>query len=201
MLTRSAALVFTILALATSARAKNAANTDIDLDFSILSGLMVGGPTSYLDRIKEMHWKLVVINRCGLDVQHLRASAKSTFSKSKLGFVSSEEAPTERLFDRPLFRIVINALPAERGCAASISAQVIAPIEGARFVYNKKPVQKRSSTLTIWQDKYHDGGRVIYEPNEQIVPKIEEIVDGLIEDFAEAWTHSQGIGHPTYGAP
>lgn len=200
MLTRYAALVFTILAFVTSARAEDAANTDIDLDFSILSGLMVGGPTSYLDGIKEMHWALVMINRCGLDEQHLRASAKSTFSKSKLGFVSSNEAPTERLFDRPLFRIVIKALPAERGCVASISAQVIAPIEGARFVYNKKPLQK-PSTLTIWQDKYGDGGQVIYEPNEQIVRKVEETVDGLIMGFAEAWTHSQGIGHPTYGAP
>ena len=48
---------------------------------------------------------------------------------------------------------------------------------------------------------YGDGGQVIYKPNKQIVRKIEEIVDGLIKDFAEAWTHSQGIGHPTYGAP
>ena len=43
--------------------------------------------------------------------------------------------------------------------------------------------------------------QVIYEPNEQIGRKLEEIVDGLIKDFAEAWTHSQGIGHPKYGAP
>jgi hypothetical protein len=204
MLTRYAALVFTILAFATSARAENAANTDIDLDFSVVTGL-TGGPTSYLDGIKEMHWVLVVTNKCGLDEQHLRASAKSTFTKSKLGFVSSEEAPPEYFFDRPLFQIAITALPAEKsfrvtardrktarktakvfgksgpGCAASISAQVIAPIEGARFVYNKKPVQK-PSMLTIWQDRYGYRGQVIYEPNEQIVRKIEEIVDGLIRD-------------------
>jgi hypothetical protein len=37
MLTRYAALVFTILAFAASARAENAANTDIDLDFSIVA--------------------------------------------------------------------------------------------------------------------------------------------------------------------
>ena len=48
---------------------------------------------------------------------------------------------------------------------------------------------------------YGDGGQVIYEPKKQILRKIEEIVDGLIKDFAKAWTHSQGIGHPTYGAP
>src|SRR5262249_25255604 len=182
-----------------SARAENAANTDIDLDFSVVTSL-TGGPTSYLDGIKEMHWVLVVTNKCGLDEQHLRASAKSTFTKSKLGFVSSEEAPPEYFFDRPLFQIAITALPAAPGCAASIPAQVIAPIEGARFVYNKKPVQK-PSMLTIWRDMYGYGGRVIYEPNKQIVRKIQEIVDGLIKDFAEAWTHSQGIGHPTYGAP
>jgi hypothetical protein len=199
MLTRYAALGFTILAFATSVRAEDAANTDVDLDFSIVAGLR-GGPTSYLDGIKEIHWVLAVTNKCGLDEQHLRASAKSTFTKSKLGFVSSEEAPPEYFFDRPLFRIAITALPAESGCAASISAQVIAPIEGARFVYNNKPVQK-PSMLTIWQDMYGDGGQVIYEPKKQIVRKIEEIVDGLIKDFAEAWTHSQGIGHPTYGAP
>ena len=190
MLTRYAALVFTFLAFATSARP---ANTDIDLDFSIVTGL-TGGPTSYLDGIKEIHWVLAVTNKCGLDEQHLRASAKSTFTKSKLGFVSSEEAPPEQLFDRPLFQIAITALPAEPGCAASISAQLIAPIEGARFVHNKKPLS-RHSELTIWRDMYGFGTQVIYEPNEQIGRKLEEIVDGLIKDFAEAW------GHPTYGAP
>jgi len=199
MLTRYAALVFTILAFATSTRAENDANTDIDLDFSIIAGL-TGGPTSYLDGIKEMHWVLVITNKCGLDEQPLRASAKATFTKSKLGFVSSEEASPEHFFDRPLFRIAITALPAESGCAASISAQVIAPIEGARFVHDKKPIQE-PSVMTIWQDQYGDGGQVIYEPKKQIVRKIEQIVDGLIKDFSEAWTHSQGIGHPTYGAP
>ena len=99
MLTRYAALVFTILAFATSARAENAANSDIDLDFSIVTGL-TGGPTSYLDGINEMHWVLAVTNKCGLDEQHLRASAKSTFTKSKLVFVSSEEAPSEYFFER-----------------------------------------------------------------------------------------------------
>ncbi len=138
MLTRYAALVFSILAFAMPTRAEDTANTDIDLDFSIITGL-TGGSTSYLDGVKEMHWALVVTNKCGLDEQHLRASAENTFTKSKLGFVSSEEAPPEYLFERPLFRIIITALPAELGCAASISAQVIAPIEGARFVYNKKP--------------------------------------------------------------
>ncbi len=199
MLTRYAALVFTILAIATPARAEDAANTDIDLDFSIVAGLS-GGPTSYLDGIKEIHWVLVVTDKCGLDEPQLKASAKSAFAKSKLGFVSSEEAPSEDFFERPLFQIAITVLPAEPGCAASISAQVMAPIEGARFVYNKKPVQK-PSMLTIWQDKYGNGGQAIYEPNEQIARKIEDIVDGLIKDFAQAWTHSQGIGHPTYGAP
>ena len=199
MLTRYAVAVFTFLALATSARSENAEDSDIDLDFSIVAGLQ-GGPTSYLDGIKEMHWVLAVINKCGLDEQHLRASAKSTFAKSKLEFVSSEEAPTERLFDRPLFQIAITALPAERGCAASISARVVAPIEGARFVHNKEPLSKYSE-VTIWRDTYGIGTQVICEPNKQIGRKLEEIVDGLIEDFAEAWTHSQGIGHPTYGAP
>jgi hypothetical protein len=79
MLTRYVALVFMILAFATSARAENGANTDIDLDFSIVAGL-TGGPTSYLDGIKERLWVLVVTNKCGLDEQHLRASAKSTFT-------------------------------------------------------------------------------------------------------------------------
>src|SRR3974390_2594715 len=171
MLTRYAALVFTFLAFATSARPESDANTDIDLDFSIIAGLE-GGPTSYLDGIKEMHWVLAVINKCGLDEQHLRASAKSTFTKSKLGFVSSEEAPTERLFDSPLLRITITALPAEPGCAASISAQVIAPIEGARFVYNKKPLSKYAE-VTIWRDTYGFGTHVICEPKKQIGRKLE----------------------------
>ena len=86
MLIRYAAPVFTVLVFATSARAENAANTDIDLDFSIVTGLK-GGPTSYLDGIKEMHWVLALTNKGGLDEQRLRASAKRTFTKSKLGFV------------------------------------------------------------------------------------------------------------------
>jgi hypothetical protein len=174
MLTRYAALVFTFFAFATPARPENAANTDIDLDFSIVTGL-VGGPTSYLDGVKETHWVLAVIDKCGLDEQHLRVSAKSTFTKSNLGFVSSEEAPPERLFDRPLFQMAITALPAEPGCAASISARVIAPIAGARFVHNKKPLSKHSE-LTIWRDMYGFGAQVIYEPNEQIGRKLEKIV-------------------------
>jgi hypothetical protein len=44
-------------------------------------------------------------------------------------------------------------------------------------------------------------GRVAYEPKEQITRRIEEVVDELIKEFAQAWTHSQGIGHPKYGAP
>ena len=41
----------------------------------------------------------------------------------------------------------------------------------------------------------------IYEPHEQITARIEATIDTLINEFAEAWTHSQGIGHPKYGAP
>jgi hypothetical protein len=33
------------------------------------------------------------------------------------------------------------------------------------------------------------------------VARIEATIDTLINEFAEAWTHSQGIGHPKYGAP
>jgi hypothetical protein len=42
---------------------------------------------------------------------------------------------------------------------------------------------------------------VIYGPHEQITARIEATIDTLINEFAEAWTHSQGIGHPKYGAP
>ena len=81
-----------------------------------------------------------------------------------------------------------------------ISARVIAPIEGARFVYDKKPLQK-PTYVTIWENMYGEGGRSIYEPHEQIRARIEATIDTLIKEFAEAWTHSQGIGHPKYGAP
>jgi hypothetical protein len=43
---------------------------------------------------------------------------------------------------------------------------------------------------------YGEGGRAIYEPHEQITARIEATIDTLINEFAEAWTHSQGIGHP-----
>jgi hypothetical protein len=53
MLPRYVGLTFALLALVTSASADNDANDDINLDFSVISGL-TGGPTSYLDGIKEM---------------------------------------------------------------------------------------------------------------------------------------------------
>jgi len=114
--------------------------------------------------------------------------------------VSSDEDDVRDFFERPLFQLIVTALPASSGCAASISASVIAPIEGARFVYNKKPLQKHTY-VTIWENMYGEGGRAIYEPHEQITARIEATIDTLINEFAEAWTHSQGIGHPKYGAP
>ncbi len=134
----------------------------------------------------------------GLDEQHIKGSATSAFMRTKLGFVSDEDV--RDFFERPLFQLTVTALPASSGCAASISARVIAPIEGARFVYDKKPLQK-PTFVTIWEDMNGEGGRAIYEPHEQITARIEATIDTLINEFAEAWTHSQGIGHPKYGAP
>ena len=165
----------------------SAADADIDEDFSIITGLS-GGPTSYLDGIKKMHWVLKLLDQCGLDEQHIRGSATSAFMRTKLGFVSSDED----VLERPLFQLIVTALPASSGCAASI--------EGARFVYDKKPLQKHTC-VTIWESTYGEGGRAIYEPHEQITARIEATIDTLINEFAEAWTHSQGIGHPKYGAP
>ena len=176
----------------------SAADADIDEDFSIVTGLS-GGPTSYLDGIKNMHWVLKLLDQCGLDEQHIRGSATSAFMRTKLGFVSESDEDVDVL-EQPLFQLIVTALPASSGCAASIFARVTAPIEGARFVYDKKPLQK--PTLgTIWEDTYGEGGRAIYEPHEQITARIEATIDTLINEFAEAWTHSQGIGHPKYGAP
>jgi hypothetical protein len=114
--------------------------------------------------------------------------------------VSSSDEDVRDFFERPLFQLVVTALPANSGCAASISARVIAPIEGARFVYDKKPLQK-PTFVTIWESEYGEGGRAIYESHEQITARIEATIETLINEFAEAWTHSQGIGHPKYGAP
>jgi hypothetical protein len=134
MLTRYAlflSMIFIVVPI--SARAQNsAADADIDEDFSIITGLS-GGPTSYLDGIKEMPWVLKLLDQCGLDEQHIRGSATSAIMRTKLGFVSSDED----VLERPLFQLIVTALPASSGCAASISARVIAPIEGARFVYDK----------------------------------------------------------------
>jgi hypothetical protein len=69
-----------------------------------------------------------------------------------------------------LFQLIVTALPASSGCAASISARVIAPIEGARFVYDKKPLQKHTY-VTIWENMYGEGGRAIYEPHQKITGK------------------------------
>jgi hypothetical protein len=139
MLTRYAlflSMIFIVVPI--SARAQNsAADADIDEDFSIITGLS-GGPISYLDGVKKMHWVLKLLDQCGLDEQHIRGSATSAIMRTKLGFVSSDED----VLERPLFQLIVTALPASSGCAASISARVIAPIEGARFVYDKKPLQK-----------------------------------------------------------
>jgi hypothetical protein len=170
-------------------------DADIDEDFSIVAGLS-GGPTSYLDGIKEMPWALKLLDQCGLDEQHIRSAAASAIVRTKLGFVSSDED----ILERPLFQLIVTALPADSGCAASISARVITPIEGARFAHNKKPLQKYTG-VTIWEDTYGAGGQAIYEPTQQITARIEATIDILISELAEAWTHSQGIGHPKYGAP
>ncbi len=101
-----------------------------------------------------MHWVLKLLDQCGLDEQHIRGSATSAIMRTKLGFVSSDED----VLERPLFQLIVTALPASSGCAASISARVIAPIEGARFVYDKKPLQM-PTYVTIWEDMYGEGGR------------------------------------------
>ncbi len=189
-----------VVRIITSAKvAQNSdADADLDEDFSIISGLS-GGPTSYLDGIKQMNWVLKLLDQCGLDEQHLRESATSAVLRTKLGFVSSAEDVSD-IFERPLFQLIVTALPASSGCAASISARVIAPIEGARFVYDKKPLQKPTH-VTIWESTYGEGGQAIYEPKKQMTARIEANIDTLIKEFAGAWTHSQGIGHPTYRAP
>jgi len=201
MLTRYAlflSMIFIVVPI--SARAQNsAADADIDEDFSIITGLS-GGPTSYLDGINKKHWVLKLLDQCGLDEQHIRGSATSAFMRTKLGFVSDESEDVSDFFERPLFQLIVTALPASSGCAASISARVIAPIEGARFVYDKKPLQK-PTYVTIWENMYGEGGRAIYESHKQIRARIEATIDTLIKEFAEARTHSQGIGHPKYGAP
>ena len=146
-----------------------------------------------------MPWVLKLLDQCGLNEQPIRGSATSAIMRTKLGFVSESDEDVDVL-EQPLFQLIVTALPASSGCAASISARVIAPIEGARFVYDKKPLQK-PTFVTIWEDMYGDGGQAIYEPHEQITARIEATIDTLINEFAEAWTHSQGIGHPKYGAP
>src|SRR6516225_8280404 len=118
MLTRYAlflSMVFIVVPI--SARAQNsAAEADIDEDFSIITGLS-GGPTSYLDGIKKMHWVLKLLDQCGLDEQHIRGSATSAFMRTKLGFVSSDEDDVRDFCERPLFQLIVTALPASSGCA------------------------------------------------------------------------------------
>ncbi len=183
--------------VAQNSAADTDSDTDIDDDFSIVSG-MSGGPTSYLDGMKEMHWVLKLQDQCGLDEKHIRAATTSAIMRTKLGFVTDDDVSD--FFEHPLFQLIVTSLPASSGCAAAIAARVIAPVEGAHFVYDKKPLQK-PTYVTIWESSYGENGKAIYEPHKQITAKIEATVDALINEFGEAWTHSQGIGHPTYGAP
>ena len=190
--------IITSAKVAQNSAAAADSDADIDEDFSIISGLQ-GGPTSYLDGIKTMNWALKLSDQCDLDEQHIRGEAASAITRTKLGFVSSDESERD-IFELPLFQLIVTALPVSSGCAAVISARVIAPVEGARFVYDKKPLQK-PTYVTIWADQYEESGQAIYEPHGQITARIEATIDTLINEFAEAWTHSQGIGHPKYGAP
>src|SRR6516225_1871581 len=127
----------------------SAADADIDEDFSIIAGLS-GGPTSYFDGIKKMPWVLKLLDQCGLDEQHIRGSATSAIMRTKLGVVSESDEDLD-VHEHPLFQLIVTPRPASSGCAASISARVIAPIQGARFVYDKKPLQKYMD-VTIWKD-------------------------------------------------
>jgi len=102
----------------------SAADADNDGDFSIISGLS-GGPTSYLDGIKKVPWALKLLDQCGLDEQHIRGAATSAFMRTKLGLVSSDEDMRD-FFEHPLFQLIVTALPASSGCAASISGNAIA---------------------------------------------------------------------------
>ena len=118
MLTRYALFLSRVfIVVPISARAQNsAAEADIDEDFSIITGLS-GGPTSYLDGIKKMHWVLKLLDQCGLDEQHIRGSATSPFMRTKLGFVSSSDEDVRDFCERPLFQLIVTALPASSGCA------------------------------------------------------------------------------------
>ena len=51
--------------------------------------------------------------------------------RTKLGFVSESDEDVDVL-ELPLFQLIVTALPASSGWAASISARVIVPIERAR---------------------------------------------------------------------
>ena len=111
MLTRYAlflSMVFIVVPI--SARAQNsAAEADIDEDFSIITGLS-GGPTSYLDGIK----KCIGCSNCLINAVWTSStpggSATSAFMRTKLGFVSSDEGVRD-FFDRPLFQLIVKALP------------------------------------------------------------------------------------------
>ena len=115
----------------------SAADADIDEDFSIITGLS-GGPTSYLDGIKKMPWALLLTDQCGLDEQHVRGSATSAIMRTKLGFVSESDEDVDVLEQR-LFQLIVTALPASSGCAASISARVTAHRGSAICIRQEAP--------------------------------------------------------------
>ena len=60
---------------------------------------------------------LKLLDQCGLDEQHIRGSATSPFMRTKLGFVSSSDEDVRDFCERPLFQLIVTALPASSGCA------------------------------------------------------------------------------------
>jgi hypothetical protein len=69
----------------------------------------------------------------------------------------------------------------------------------------------KSCPQTLWKRRYRARIRRAADPAKFYLrrhkrklkrkARIEATIDTLINEFAEAWTHSQGIGHPKYGAP
>jgi hypothetical protein len=158
-----------------------------------MAGFM-GGPTPYLQGVKEVVWELSVTSNCNsLRDDNLRSAAAFTLNASGSRFVNYGEllkmgdTPTvQNRLNQPNLRLGVRAMSVGAACFADIDAHVEAAIEGGQFIFNRKPIG-RGAGMNIW----FDAGEMISAPSNEIEGRVSQVLDRIIKRFANAWVASQ----------
>lgn len=158
------------------------------------NGWLPGGPTPYLQGVKEMVWELSVVGDCTwLREDNLRSATTFTLNASGLRFVNWGEllkmgdTPNVRnRLNQPTLRLGVRALAVGSACFVDIDAHVEVAIEGGHFIFNKQPLGPGAG-MNIW----HDAGEMISAPSNEIEGRASQVLDRIIKPLANAWVASQ----------